>query len=52
MEYIHNNPSKKYPFLYPERSDYPYSSACYYDLGVDAIIEIDDLNDFMDHLAD
>ena len=43
LEYIHNNPINKGWELVGERADYPYSSACFYDRGEPAVIDIDDV---------
>jgi len=51
MEYIHDNPIRRFPLIYRNRHSFPYSSAIYYDLGIDPIIEIDDIYAFMDNLA-
>ena len=48
FEYIHNNPTVKGYELAQERSDYQYSSACLYDRGDKSIIEIDDINDYLE----
>lgn len=50
MEYIHNNPIKKEWFTSDSRSDYQYSSACYYDNGTEPIIKIDDVYNYLDNL--
>ena len=47
VEYIHNNPFNKKWHLVDERSDYDYSSACYYDLGKKPIVEIDDIQELL-----
>ena len=46
MEYIHDNPvrGKK---LVQDRADYLLSSARFYDYGIKAVIEIDDIHDFL-----
>ena len=49
MEYIHNNPLKKSETCNYQRSDFPYSTACYYDLGKKPIIPIDDIYEYFDH---
>ena len=46
MEYIHNNAVYKRWMLVENRSDYPYSSACYYDGGEEPIIPIDDVREY------
>lgn len=45
MEYTHSNPCNKNWHLVKDRSDYKYSSACFYDKGIKPIIEIDDVRD-------
>ena len=47
VEYIHNNPCDKNWNLVRDRSDYPYSSACFYDRGVMPLIEIDDVRELL-----
>jgi hypothetical protein len=47
LEYIHNNPFNKKWNLVNVRSDYVYSSACYYDLGKKPIVEIDDVRELL-----
>ncbi|KAA3661988.1 MAG: hypothetical protein DWQ10_03460 [Calditrichaeota bacterium] len=47
MEYIHNNPISKKWALATSRSNYPYSSACFYDNGKNPIIEIDDVRELI-----
>ncbi|KAA3618653.1 MAG: hypothetical protein DWQ05_06745 [Calditrichaeota bacterium] len=46
-EYIHNNPNSKNWQLAASRSEYAYSSACFYDCGTKPIIEIDDLRELL-----
>jgi len=48
MEYIHNNPLGK--FHLDSRTDFPYSSARYYDEGKCTFIQIEDIFDFLDRL--
>jgi len=43
LEYIHNNPVTHELNIINDRSDYVYSSACFYDHGLEPIIPIDDL---------
>lgn len=43
VEYIHSNPVMKHWHLVGDRADYPYSSACYYDLGLVPGVEVDDV---------
>ncbi|MBU0706992.1 transposase [Patescibacteria group bacterium] len=45
MEYIHSNPFNKKCELVKDRSEYKYSSACYYDSGIQSIIEVDDVRE-------
>jgi hypothetical protein len=47
MEYIHQNPVAKDWRLVEDRTDYPYSSAGYYDYGRKPIIQITDLNEWL-----
>jgi hypothetical protein len=47
LEYVHNNPIAKSWQLANERSDYKYSSACFYDKGIKPIIQIDDIRNLM-----
>lgn len=47
MEYIHNNAVYKRWMLVENRSDYPYSSACYYDRGEEPIIPVDDVREYL-----
>lgn len=47
MEYIHNNPVEMGWCSSEDRSDYQYSTACFYDLGKNPIIPIDDLYSFL-----
>jgi len=47
LEYLHNNPVAKQWQLAGSRSEYPYSSACYYDEGRPPIIEVDDVRKFV-----
>ncbi len=42
IEYVHNNPIAKGWRLAISRSEYPYSSARYYEKGLDPVIPIDD----------
>ena len=45
MEYTHNNPINKNWRLVEERSEYPFSSARFYDKGEETIIAIDDVRE-------
>ncbi len=47
VEYVHNNPVAKKWRLADSRADYPYSSACYYDKGIQPIIPIDDVAELL-----
>jgi REP element-mobilizing transposase RayT len=47
LEYIHENPVAKRWHLAGEWADYPYSSACYYDKGVAAAVEVDDVREWL-----
>jgi putative transposase len=43
LEYTHNNPIAKRWHLVEDRTDYRYSSACFYDRGEVSIVEVDDV---------
>lgn len=43
LEYIHNNPVDKEWNLASDRATYQYSSACFYDYGLQPLIEVDDV---------
>ena len=45
MEYIHQNPIAKDWNLVKDRTEYKYSSACFYDEDRPAIIELDDVRE-------
>ncbi len=47
LEYIHNNPINKEWHLAENRSEYCFSSACFYDDDRPAIIELDDIRDYL-----
>ena len=47
LEYIHNNPVRKGWYLVDDRADYKYSSACFYDLGKEPIIDIENIYDWL-----
>jgi putative transposase len=47
LEYIHQNPVSKEWNSVKDRSDYKYSSACYYDNGQRPIIDIDDFRELL-----
>jgi hypothetical protein len=47
LEYLHINPVAKQWQLATTRSEYPYSSACYYDAGRPPIVEVDDIRKFI-----
>ncbi len=46
MDYVHNNPVNKNWLLTDERSNYRYSSACFYDCGIKSVIDIDDVQKY------
>ncbi len=50
LEYIHNNPTKKSWFESDTRSDYLYSSASFYDVGRETIIQVDDIFEYLDDM--
>ena len=43
LEYIHNNPVDKEWSLASNRADYNYSSASFYDRGIQSVINVDDV---------
>jgi REP element-mobilizing transposase RayT len=47
LEYIHNNPVAKKWQLAGQRDEYAYSSACFYDRGVEPIIAVDDVRQWL-----
>jgi putative transposase len=47
LEYIHNNPVSNDLNLTQDRSDYAYSSACFYDNGIEPVIPINDLHEWL-----
>lgn len=47
VEYTHDNPVAKHWHLAGDRSDYLYSSACFYDRGETPIIEVDDIREWL-----
>ncbi|MCQ3938127.1 MAG: hypothetical protein DPW18_13920 [Chloroflexi bacterium] len=47
MEYIHQNPIAKDWKLVDDRAVYPFSSACYYDLGRTSIVEVTDIREWL-----
>ena len=47
LEYIHNNPIAKKWQLAERRDEYAYSSACFYDRGVEPIIAVDDVRQWL-----
>lgn len=47
IEYIHQNPVANGWKLVEDRSDYLYSSACYYDFGREPVIPITDINQWL-----
>jgi len=46
-EYVHNNPVAKKWQLAERRDEYAYSSACFYDRGVEPIIAVDDVREWL-----
>jgi REP element-mobilizing transposase RayT len=46
-EYIHNNPIAKKWHLAESRTDYLYSSACFYDSGQEPIVAVEDLRNLL-----
>ncbi len=47
LQYIHNNPIAKKWHLVSRRTEYPYSSACYYDEDKAPIVKVDDVRDLL-----
>lgn len=47
FEYIHNNPVAKKWQLAEQRDAYAYSSACFYDRGVEPIVAVDDVRQWL-----
>ena len=47
MEYIHSNPLSKDWKLVHDRADYKYTSARFYDKGINPIIPITDINEWL-----
>ncbi len=47
LEYIHQNPVSREWNLVKDRTDYKYSSACFYDEDREPIIEVDNLWEFL-----
>ncbi|MEO7839801.1 MAG: hypothetical protein ABIU06_10660 [Anaerolineales bacterium] len=47
MEYIHSNPVSKDWRLVKNRADYKYSSACFYDNGIEPVIQITNVNEWL-----
>lgn len=47
MEYIHCNPVSKEWHLVRDRTDYQYSSACFYDKGIAPVIPITNVNEWL-----
>jgi REP element-mobilizing transposase RayT len=45
MTYVHNNPINKKWTLVEDRSDYRYSSACFYDNGFESVIPVDNIKE-------
>lgn len=48
LDYIHNNPVAKKWNLAADRAIYPYSSACYYDQGVEPLAPVDDVREWLE----
>lgn len=46
LEYVHSNPVKKDEIIL-SRTDYQYSSASFYEMGKQGIIEVDDIRDYL-----
>ena len=47
LEYIHNNPVAKKWQLAPNRTEYPFSSARFYDLGEPPVVAVDDVRGWL-----
>ncbi len=47
LEYIHNNPVAKKWQLAEQREKYAYSSACFYDCGIEPIVTVDDVRQWL-----
>jgi REP element-mobilizing transposase RayT len=47
LEYIHNNPVDKDWHLVDERADYTNSSACFYDKGIQSVVAVDDVREWL-----
>jgi hypothetical protein len=47
LEYVHNNPLAKHWCLVDARSDYAYSSACFYDEGLEPVAKVDDVREWL-----
>jgi hypothetical protein len=47
LEYIHDNPLRCVDLHLRSRDDYELSSARYYDLGLPAVIPLDDVQDWL-----
>lgn len=47
LEYIHNNPVAKKWQLAERRDAYAYSSACFYDCGIEPIVAVDDVRQWL-----
>ena len=46
LEYVHNNPVDKKWRLVARRTDYAYSSACFYDDEQEPIVQVDDIREW------
>jgi hypothetical protein len=47
LDYIHNNPIAKKWNLAADRAAYTYSSACYYDGGIEPLVPVDDVREWL-----
>jgi REP element-mobilizing transposase RayT len=47
LEYTHNNPVAKHWRLVEDRAQYGYSSACFYDRGLEPIVQVDDVREWL-----
>jgi putative transposase len=52
VEYIHSNPIKARWELVSDRSEYRYSSACFYDKGMKPVIPVSDIRQYWDKLGE
>jgi putative transposase len=51
LEYIHQNPIARGQNPNMDRADYKYSSACFYDHGIEPVIKIDDIRGYLSNAA-